>query len=147
MPFPEFNYCLFCDIIRPELGGKFILLGFYGLAPNVNLSVPDINRHASLSILAGSPPIDDTITTYNCVVLITRPDGIGVVQTNPMRLAVSQGKGVFLPVMFSIAPPILSGRYSVRITVNGELKLDTSFSLHTGGTPEQNRPPAMGAQN
>jgi hypothetical protein len=148
MAFPTFAYCVICEIVRPELGGKFILLGFYGLAPNVEISVPDINRPVLLSIVAGCPPVPEANIAYECVVTITRPDGVGIVQTTPFRLAVSQGKGIVVPISFNIAPPILSGSYSVRLTVNGEVKLDTSFSIRHATPAGVNRQPSgIGAPN
>lgn len=139
MAFPNFNYCIICDIVRPELNGKLILLGFYGLAPNVSVAISDINRPVVLSILASSPPISEVDASYDCVTSIVRPDGVGVFQTPTIRLTVTQGRGVSLPLGFSIAPPILPGRYAVRITVNGDLKMDTSFTIGTAAPTELNR--------
>ena len=131
MPFPTFDYCIICEMIRPELGGKFILLGFHGLAPNVDLTLPNINHRVVLSMLAGCPPVPDATIGYECVIVVTRPDGVGIFQNPPFRLAVSQEKRIQIPVHFAIAPPILPGRYSIRVMVNGEVKLDTSFSIRT----------------
>jgi hypothetical protein len=147
VPFPNFDYCIVCEIVRPELGGKFILLGFYGVAPNVEMTVGDINRHVVLSIVAGCPPAPETNIAYECIVAITRPDGVGISQT-AIRLAPAQNKGIQIPLSFNIAPPILPGRYSVRILVNKEVKLDTTFLIRTATPPELNRAPAqMGPAN
>ncbi|MGP0018820.1 MAG: hypothetical protein ACLPHP_09655 [Candidatus Sulfotelmatobacter sp.] len=140
MPFPTFDFCIICDIVRPELGGKSILLGFYGLAPNVDITVPDVNRPMGLTMLAGCPPVAEANLGYECSVVITRPDGVGIFQTPQLRLAVSQDKRMQIPVWFNIAPPILPGRYSIRLTVNHELKLDTSFSIRAATPAEVNRP-------
>lgn len=78
---------------------------------------------------------------YELVAVITRPDGVGIFQTPPVRLQVSQGKGVAIPLTFSVAPPILPGRYSVRLMVNGEVKLDTSFSVRIATPPGVSVPP------
>jgi len=42
MPFPHIDHCIICDSARPELGGKSTILGFYGIAPNVDIRVPDV---------------------------------------------------------------------------------------------------------
>lgn len=142
MVFPNFNYCIVCDIIRPELGGKIILLGFYGLTPDVLVPVANINHPVVLSILAAfPPPPPEASTPYESITSIVRPDGVGIFQTPPIRLAVSKGRGVALPLAFNIPPPILPGRYTVRITVNGEVKMDTSFSISAPALPELNRQP------
>jgi hypothetical protein len=135
MMLPTFDYCIICEMVRPELGGKYILLGFYGLAPNVEILVQDTNRPIFLSILTGCPALSEATTTYECVVLITRPDGVGIFQTPPLRLVVAQDRRTLVPVAFNVPPPILPGRYSIRLTVNGELRLDTSFSVKTSNQP------------
>jgi hypothetical protein len=136
MPFPTFDYCIICEIIRPELGGKSILLGFYGLAPDVDLSVQDMNRPVALSMLAGCPPVPEANIGYEYAVAITRPDGVGIFQSPSFRLVVSPGKRIQIPMWFNIAPPILPGRYSISIMVNREVRLDTSFLIRVGTPPE-----------
>lgn len=142
MVFPNFTYCVVCDMVRPELGGKVILLGFYGLTPEVLVPVANISHPVVLSILAAfPPPPPEAKDPYEFVMSIARPDGVGIFQTPPIRLAVSKGRGVALPLAFNIPPPILSGRYTVRILVDGELKMDTSFSVGTPAQTELNRQP------
>ena len=129
MAHPIFDSCVVCDLVRPELGGKFMLLGFYGVAPNVEIVIQSLNTPIVLSMVAASPPVLDSNIAYEYVVIITRPDGLGILQTPPRRLVPTKDIRIHFPIAFNIAPPILPGRYSVHITVNGELKLDTSFSI------------------
>jgi len=144
MAFPNFHYCAICEIVRPELGGKYILLGFYGVAPAVEIMVADVNRPMFISFLAGSEPVMEANVPHECVIIITRPDGVIVYQTPPQRLLVAQGKGVAIPLTFNIAPPILPGRYSIQIMVNSEPKLDTSFSVRAA-LPVEIKRQAIGA--
>jgi hypothetical protein len=44
MPFPPIRHCLICEEVRPEVGGKCLILGFFGVAPNVNLIVQDLTK-------------------------------------------------------------------------------------------------------
>ena len=147
MPFPNFDYCIICEMVRPELGGKSILLGFHGLAPNVDLRVQDINRPVALSLLAGCPPVPEATVGYEYVVAITRPDGVGIFQTPSLRLVVAQDKRLQIPVWFNIAPPILPGRYSIRIMVNRDVRLDTSFSIGPLTLPEVKQHSGTGVPN
>jgi hypothetical protein len=147
MPFPTFDYCIICEIIRPELGGKFILLGFYGLAPNVEIIVQDSNRPMSLSMLAGCPPVPEANLAHEYSIVITRPDGVGIFQTPPLRLVPLPEKRLQIPMWFNIAPPILAGRYSIRLIVNREVKLDTSFSIRAAAPTEVKPLSGTGAPN
>jgi hypothetical protein len=148
MSFPKFDYCIVCEILRLELGGKWILLGFHGLAPNVELTIADPNRMIGLSLLAGCPPVPDTSVRYEYVALVTRPDGVGIYQTPSLKMVTAQNRRLNFPIGFSIAPPILTGRYSIQMTVNGEVALDTSFTIRSPAPPDVNRSvPAPGAPN
>ena len=42
MPFPRVTHCLVCEAVRPEVGGKATILGFYGLFPGVEIRVQDL---------------------------------------------------------------------------------------------------------
>ncbi len=149
MTFPNFDACVICDIIRPELGGKSILIGYYGVTPNVDITIQDINRGMMLSILPSCPPAPETNEDFQYVMSITRPDGLGIFQSPALKIVHAPGKRLNFPLAFNIAPPILPGRYSIRITVNGDVKLDTWFSVRVASPTEVNRTsaPAAGAPN
>ena len=44
MPFPPIRWCLVCEDIRIESRRLVSLLGFYGIAPDVEILVADFNR-------------------------------------------------------------------------------------------------------
>ena len=150
MPFPNFDYCLLCDGVRFEVGNKFTILGFYGLTPNIEVFVSNPAIATSLAFLVGFPPVSavaqaapvyerievlggpplpEAASTYERVVVITRPDGVVMGQTPPTPFrASSTGRGFFTST-FVIHPNPVAGRYSIRILVDKEVKLDTSFHL------------------
>jgi uncharacterized protein DUF6941 len=41
MPFPPIRHCLVCESVRVEERGKVTLLGFYGIAPDVIILLPN----------------------------------------------------------------------------------------------------------
>ncbi len=129
MPFPAFDFCFICDGVRPELGGKLTILGFYGVAPQVEVVVGNAALPVTLAVVAGFPPISDVRTAYEYSIVITKPDHVVIQQTPPTKLNISHaGRGLVI-LGFAIVPPIFFGTYSIRILVNGEVKLDTSFRL------------------
>lgn len=137
MPFPVFDFCIMCEGIRPEVGGKLTILGFYGLAPNVEVAIANPAQPLSLAFIAGFPPVADaTRTVYEHAIVITRPDQAVVQQTPRNRLNVSPtGRGLVI-FGFVIPPPYFFGAYSIRISVNGEVKLDTMFRLRAATQTE-----------
>lgn len=137
MPFPQFDYCIICDVIRPELGGKFAILGFYGLAPNVEVVIANPSLPVILAFVAGFPPVPDaTQVAYQYSILITRPDQRVVQQTPMTRLNVSPTGRGFVAFGFIIPPQYPFGMYSIRILVNNEAKLDTTFRVRSATQAE-----------
>ncbi|MCS6292619.1 MAG: hypothetical protein H8J66_06045 [Nitrospira sp.] len=43
MAFPEIQHCLICEDVRLERGGLGTLIGFYGIAPDVEILVRNLN--------------------------------------------------------------------------------------------------------
>jgi len=151
MPFPPFDFCLVCDGVRPEIGGKLTILGFYGSAPNVEIVVGNPAAPVTVALVAGFPPVADVQTVYNHAFVITKPDRTVLHQTPPTRLNVSpSGRGIVV-YGFIISPPIIFGSYSIRILVNGEPKLDTSFRVRPATPAEipnpEIAPPVVGRIN
>jgi hypothetical protein len=134
MPFPAFDFCIICEGLRPEMGGKLTILGFYGLAPNVEVVVSNPALPVTLALIAGFPPIADTQVAYESSTIVTRPNQAVILQTPLQRLNVSAvGRG-FVAAGFIIPPPHVFGLHSIRIVVNRETKLDTAFRLR-GASP------------
>jgi hypothetical protein len=128
MPFPNFDYCIICDLIRPEMAGKVAILGYYGMTPHVDILILNSSIPTQISLLCGFAPIRDA-DRYESVTVISRPDGTAIFQSPPMLLNISPtGRGLF-GMGFAIPPNSPFGRYSIRIVVNGEAKLDTSFNV------------------
>jgi hypothetical protein len=51
---PKIETCLVCDLVRPELGGKLAILGFYGICPHVDIGLQHLDQPAVLTfVLAG----------------------------------------------------------------------------------------------
>jgi hypothetical protein len=53
---PQFGSCLVCEIIRPEQNGKLIILGFFGVCPNVDIILVQIDQPSVLTFLFNGGP-------------------------------------------------------------------------------------------
>lgn len=136
MPFPDFDFCIICDGIRPEIGGKFTLLGFFGLAPHVEVATTNPAQPIPLAFIAGFPPVADAQAVYEYSIAIIRPNQTVAQQTPQQRLKVSAAGRGLVAFTFVLPPPQASGLYSIRITVNHETKLDTGFRLRSANQTE-----------
>lgn len=106
MPFPNFNYCLICDLLHPEGGGKVTILGFYGLAPNVEVALGNLAQPLNLTFFGGFSPIQD-IRPYFAHLVVTKPNNTVAFQSPPVELQIREGHGGAFGIIASIAPPIL----------------------------------------
>jgi len=153
MPFPAFDYCILCEGIRPEVGGKVTILGFYGLAPNIEVAVGNPNQPLVLSFIAGFPPVTETTEIYENTISLFRPNGTTVLQTPSQRLDVSAPGRGNICTRFAIQPPFVWGEHIIQIHVNHEEKLAARFRLRQAsaaelvGLPEVPFPPPVGRPN
>src|SRR5438132_3143097 len=136
MPFPSFNYCIVCEGVRAEIGGKLTILGFYGIAPDVDLLIVNINQPTVVSFLVGFPPVAESHRSFNAVLIISRPDGGVIFQTPPTQLQVSPSNKGVIGYNFLLPPNPIPGTYSLRILVNNEAKLETSFRVRAATSSE-----------
>ncbi len=136
MPFPQFVYCIVCEGIRPELGGKLTIFGFYGLAPNVEIVIGNTAMPTSIALVAGFPPSNDVRPGYDHQFVINKPDNTVLLRTPPNRLNVVPGRPGVVVLGFVVPPPYIFGAYTIRIMVNGESKLETTFRLRPANPAE-----------
>ena len=48
MAFPKIDACVICEGARPEMGGKHVLLGFFGIAPYVTIRLTSLQLPATV---------------------------------------------------------------------------------------------------
>lgn len=138
MAFPNLDFCLMCEAVRPEVGGKLTILGFYGACPNVEIGIGNPSLPVPLALIAGWSPLDTTtgMQQHSHTLSIIRPDQVRVLQSPLSPLNAQPGKMGFLAVGFLLAPPYPFGLYSIRIFIDNAIKLDTTFRLRQAGQAE-----------
>ncbi len=132
MPFKQFDYCIICDGFRQEIGGKLIVLGFYNLAPHADISIANQAVPVSLAFLAGFPPAEDASSVsymYSIEITGPSPENKQITHTPTAALNVSPVARGFIGHNFAIAPPYKFGLYTIQITVNDRVALETTFRL------------------
>jgi hypothetical protein len=125
MPFPDFDYCLICDGIRQEIGNKLTINGYYGMAPNVEISIGNPGLPVVICLVAGLPTGPNA--TYSAETIIDRPNGQTAIQMPNMSIEVSADKRGLIAIGAALPPPQSWGLHSIRIVIDGQPKLDTSF--------------------
>lgn len=128
MPFPSIRHCLVCEEVRPEVMGKSSILGFYGITPNVNLSIQDFAKPIErLSFLLICEPGDGE---HKVSVRIEGPKGEPVFTTPEADFSFPPSpQPVNLVIAIAVILFSTVGRHEFVLLVRGSEKFRTSFDI------------------
>jgi hypothetical protein len=118
MPFPPINFCIVCEGIRPELGGKLSILGFFGVTPNVDIGVVRLEQPLSVTVVLGFGVVPDA-NPYNHSIVVRNPDGSVLFQSPTARVNTVLRKPGLLVSTF-VAIPRVAGLRTVKVIVDGQ---------------------------
>lgn len=126
MTFPEIEYCIVCDGVRPELGNKLNILGFFGVTPSVEVTISGWGKHTNLTFLVGTRAT--TGGTYILTQAIINPDGTTLfsMQTDEIQLENTQRAvlGFGFRLVFN-----QQGQHEFRLMSGSDLIYSTSFAI------------------
>jgi len=131
MAFPKIDACLVCEGVRPELQNKSILLGFFGIAPYVQVLLRDFNLPGTLCfVFCGA---GGSGGKYDVSLRLTDPQGrvISNPQTSPDirggELAANRStSNIFMTFHGPMGQP---GKYNVTLVVNGSDHYSTAIDI------------------
>ncbi len=136
MPFPVIRTCIICELVRPEALNKHILLGYFGVAPDVRIAVASFETPIQLYFVFAGGPGEGR---FRVAVRITAPGGQtfdGSEAEGTLSLA-APTSNFFLGFSGILPGP---GNYRATLLVNGEANFSTSFGLEP--MPRSGMPPA-----
>ena len=133
---PRFEACIVCDIVRPELNGKLILLGFIGICPNVEVGLLHIDQAAAVTFVLSGGPGDGTFSGY--VTVVDESDQRVVAETTEMPFTAQPNAPT------TLAPTLLltfgrPGAFSVRLFIEDAEQFRGAFRVVQAGTLSQVR--------
>jgi hypothetical protein len=135
MPFTQVTTCLICEGARQELGGKYNLLGFYGVAPNVNVSIIDFNLPVTLCLFfVGGPGSGQ----FHVGLRLTAQSGEVVPLPPSAELDVNLITGKRITYLILVINQRLPGpgRYRAELVVNGAPGFAAEFELAQGSVAQ-----------
>jgi hypothetical protein len=137
MSFPEFDYCVVCEGIRPELACKVTLNGFYGLAPNVRILVANLAQPLSLAFAVGfaEASAQQANEAHQGSFKIIAPNGNVVVETQANPIKMLAGRAVQIAIGF-VLPLSGEGTYIFRMMLDANTRRDSQFTIRQA-TPEE----------
>jgi hypothetical protein len=129
MPFPPIYACLVCEVARPEPEGKFNLLGYFGLCPDVKIGIRDFNApvvfcfvfgaHGSSDFGGGHYRLGIRVTSENGMVVNGESVDVNVFPNN-------SGSNIFMNFRERLPGP---GNYTASLLVDGQPVYDAKFQL------------------
>jgi hypothetical protein len=137
--FPKIDVCLICEAIRPELGSKATLMGFFGIAPDVNIVIPSLPAQITLAFLMMCGTGDGS--KHDGKIAVLAPDGtqialaaIPLLQIPPASPANSRGAIV---ASFPSLPIASGGKYTLKLSVDDRPFYSTSFRVEASDSMYQ----------
>ena len=131
MAFPPIHYCLICEEIRQEQRNLVTLLGFYGVAPEVEILVRDfaqpVTRLAFLFVGGhgeGTFKISMQLSNEGGENVLTTPEAAFLMQATPRRTNIAFGL-----MGFRLPSP---GSYTLQLLVEGQPYYRTRFEVMQG---------------
>jgi hypothetical protein len=136
MPFPHIDHCIICDLARPELGGKSTILGFYGIAPNVDIRVQNINLPMiglTFFFVGGAGAGSGSLSLEVKELL----SGSGIISTPPQPIDIRDAQRTIFPFVLSggLRFPH-AGRFVIQLLKDGSQIYRDTF-LVSQGDPEE----------
>ncbi len=145
MPFPHIDQCIICDSARPELGGKSTILGFYGIAPNVDIRVQNLEiplGGITFFFVGGAGE-----GAGNLVLEVKDWSGTLIFSLPPHPVDIKRAERINLPFVISglIKFP-RTGRYVIRLLKDGNQIFRDTFMFSVGSPEEFAQFGLMGGQ-
>lgn len=136
MDFPQIQNCLVAEGFRQEILGKYTILGFFGIAPNVHIAIADFKNAVTLCFFFVGGPGSGA---FRANIRFVSPSGESFA-------ALSDAEGEFTPEK-SVSYVIIGfqavlpgpGKYALTLTVNEQDKYSTTVEFHQGDKAEMAR--------
>jgi hypothetical protein len=123
----EVLFCIFCEGVRPEIGGKATILGFGGLLPYVTVGVQDkLKKQVDFTLLISTKGDGDVSAEFeildpNCAVLAEQK-AVKIDWDGPEEIT-------NLVLQFPAVKLTSPGLYAVRVAVDGKEIYKSSFQV------------------
>jgi hypothetical protein len=134
-PFPPIRVVLLCEAMRQETANKQTLLGFYGVAEDVEITVENSHQPVGqLAFLVAAAPATLS-TVYQVGVEILAPDGRKIVESSENPFRVERDRRIQLGINLVGFPLAGDGTYRFVLVVDGVKQPAHTFRVRQVDTP------------
>ena len=127
---PTIESCLVCDFVRPELNGKLIILGFFGICPNVDVAISQLDQPTALTFVFSGTSGEGLIDLQFDV--LDEVESRVVASTSPQAFQASPKATVLAPTLLLVFGH--AGRFAVRCHMNGSERFRAHFAVSQGAS-------------
>ena len=129
MAIPPIKTCIVCEGARAEVHGKWTLLGFFGVAPDVRVSFTDFSKPVTLCFAFIGGDADGKIRAGLRVIAPSGAVIPGAMETEGDFVGGKISTAFFMSFQAVVPGP---GRYTVVLTLNGQDSFKTTVELVPG---------------
>lgn len=127
MGFPPIKYCILCESVRPEIGGKLTILGFYGILPDVEIQLQNFEGPIPFTFIFGTGPSGGK---FNVSSEILDSGDSKVIEAPPIDIIFeSKNKRTFLILNIQAVIFKQSGEYTFRLLADNREVYRATFSI------------------
>jgi hypothetical protein len=132
MSFPEIRSLLICEDVRPEIHKKLTIVGFYGVAPWVDVRVADMSKAIDrLAFLFITGPSDEGQASVAVRVQRT-DDGTKLMDFPPVDVKLRKSVKFSFTIGWGHARFPKPGQHDVILMVEGRPHFRSSFTVSQG---------------
>jgi len=137
MSFPTVINCILCEGSRPELGGKFTILGYFGILPNVNMIIQDLSAPLqTLCFMVFCDGIGGREEHFRVLPQIYNEAGKEISGAkepiNIIPAATEMGRRLAITLFVNGLVFSQAGTFKFRLLVNGETVYEDIFHVEQG---------------
>jgi hypothetical protein len=126
---PHIDFCLVCEGIRPEVGGKATILGLFGMLPRVRIGISQWGQPLIIMFLLGTHGGKGKSLLQARVM---NPDGTELIASEPTEMTPNADDSLNTNVGFGFMPIsfLQEGNHEFHLSINGNEVYQQSFLVH-----------------
>jgi hypothetical protein len=136
LPLPKIRFCLVCDGVRQEVGGKLAVLGLYGALPDVSVLFGKASDQFPLTfVFLTETAIVDANPSFEVIIRV--PDGstLATTQGSNIRIVVKKGSPAVAAITVLVRF-VQAGPHRISVLMDGTSVYEQTVTLGLLNRPE-----------
>jgi len=136
MPSINVKFCIVCEDVRSEIHGKYSILGFFGLLPDVEIKVQELNKPIAQLVFLFNIYGDRGEYIFKCEIVDPKAKVVSTINLAPMTLVAKNDRDQSMAAIVLSGLAIASeGKHKIRLSHEGKTFFESTF-VGTLGSPD-----------